>query len=155
MQHRFTHRLPAEVGALAGCLRALEESDAYQQMPPPLRFVTELVLDELVSNTIKYGGPGSHTIEVTVEWNGRDLQVRIEDDALPFNPWEQSAMADLGEAEEQEEEPGLSAEEVQALKVGGRGLQMLYHATDTRQYERIGGRNVVTVRRRLRKPLAA
>ncbi|MGI8601700.1 MAG: ATP-binding protein [Verrucomicrobiales bacterium] len=140
-----------EVGELAQCLRALEECEAYQQMPPSLRFVTELVLDELVSNTIKYGGPGNHEITTTVDWNGQQLSVRIVDDALPFNPWEQSAMGELDDEEERESAPS----DHQALKVGGRGLQMLRRATDTREYERTAGKNIVTVTRHLRRPLAA
>jgi anti-sigma regulatory factor (Ser/Thr protein kinase) len=140
-----------EVGELANCLRALEESECYLHMPPSLRFVTELVLDELVSNTIKYGGPGEHEITMIVEWDGSELSVRIEDDALPFNPWEQSAMGEFDDDEDHDP----TAEEIDALQVGGRGLQMLRRATDTRDYERVGGKNIVTVTRHLRRPMAA
>jgi anti-sigma regulatory factor (Ser/Thr protein kinase) len=140
-----------EVGELANCLRALEESESYRQMPPSLRFVTELVLDELVSNTIKYGGPGEHEIAMSIDWDGAELSVRIEDDALPFNPWEQSAMGEFDD----DEEHVFSAEEVDALKIGGRGLQMLRRATDTREYQRHGGKNIVTVTRHLKRPMAA
>jgi anti-sigma regulatory factor (Ser/Thr protein kinase) len=150
MTHRFSHTMRNEVGELATSLRALEESAVYQQLPPSLRFVTELVLDELVSNTIKYGGPGEHEIAIAVDWDGEELAIRIEDDALPFNPWEQSAMGDFDE-----EDPEMSAEEIQELKIGGRGLQMLLRATDTRLYERTGGKNIVTVTRHLRSRAAA
>jgi anti-sigma regulatory factor (Ser/Thr protein kinase) len=149
MTHRFSHTMRNEVGELSTCLKALEESPTYQQLPPSLRFVTELVLDELVSNTIKYGGPGEHQITTTVDWDGEELGIRIEDDALPFNPWEQSAMGDFDEGDD------LSAEEIQELQIGGRGLQMLRRATDTRNYERSGGKNIVTITRHLRSRAAA
>ena len=130
------------VASLKQCQRALENSEVYQQMPSSLRFVTELILDELASNTIKYGGPGRHTIDMRVHFDGEELLVTLEDDGLPFNPWEAAPMGDL------------ETENIQDLAIGGRGIHMLRQATDERRYEYTNGKNVITLSRLVRRPLA-
>jgi anti-sigma regulatory factor (Ser/Thr protein kinase) len=136
----FVYAIQDDVSSLKDCLKAMEESQAYQDMPSTLQYVAELVLDELVTNTIKYGGPGKHTIECDLKFDGREMEVVLTDDALPFDPWSVPPIAQL------------ETDTVESLVVGGRGIHMLRNATDSRSYERIGGKNVVRVVRAIRPP---
>lgn len=131
MSSAFTYRMGSYPASLQACLRALEESEVYEQMPPHLRFTAELILDELASNTIKYGGLDCREILFQLEFDGENMRVVVSDDAKPFNPWEEA--------------PGINDEDVENIEdipIGGRGIEMLRQATDFRHYERKDGRNI-------------
>lgn len=139
----FSYLIHGYPTSLQGCLRALEESEVYQEMPPPLQFVAELILDELASNTLKYGG--RENPEVLLELNYRDgaMRVEITDNAQPFDPWTQSPEVDDSDVDD-----------IDDLAIGGRGIHMLLQATDTRHYERRDGRNINVMTRKVHRPAA-
>jgi anti-sigma regulatory factor (Ser/Thr protein kinase) len=140
MSSAFSYRINGYSNSLQSCLRAMEDNPVYQEMPSSLQFVAELILDELASNTLKYGGAGDHEILFELDYDGGEMRVTLSDNAEPFNPWRDA--------------PGVvdnSADDLDGIGIGGRGIHMLLQATDSRHYERRDGRNIHIMTRRVRR----
>ena len=92
-----------------------------------------LLLDEFVSNVIKYGYDDTleHQIQVDVKLEGRHLTVRIEDDGKAFNPLEAPA-------------PDLDRP-VEERPIGGLGIFIARTLADSIEYRREDGRNILTM----------
>jgi serine/threonine-protein kinase RsbW len=99
-------------------------------------FAVNLALEEIVTNTISYGftDDSEHTITISLDLDGRDLHVRVEDDAMPFNPLER-------------EGPDLDAP-LADRPIGGLGVHLVRTLMDDIRYERVGTRNVLSMRKR-------
>ena len=136
----FAFTMSGYLSSLQECLRALEESAVYQEMPPSLRFVAELILDELASNTLKYGGLDCREIRFQLDFDGETMRVTLIDDAMPFDPW--------GDAPA----PQDDSDSIEDLAIGGRGVHMLKQATDLQHYERKDGKNINIVTRSVHRP---
>ena len=97
----------------------------------------ELVLDELLSNIIRYGGvePDSQPIVLELEVEADHLMIRITDAGIPFNPFDRPP-PDLELPLEQRE-------------VGGLGIHLVKHFMDEYSYDYRDKRNVVTLKKRL------
>lgn len=100
--------------------------------PPAAEFLTDLVIEELVTNTIKYGydDKAAHRIHVCIEFHDGRLCIEIRDNGHAFDPLAQEA-PDLT----------LSAEE---RPIGGLGIHLVRQMTDDVRYERRGDENIVT-----------
>jgi anti-sigma regulatory factor (Ser/Thr protein kinase) len=98
-----------------------------------------VVLDEILSNSIRHGlgGAASHTIAVTLQLSGGEIVVEIEDEGVAYDPTEAPAPVLTGTLEERNE--------------GGLGVLFVRALTDNIEYRRIGGRNRLVLRRRLRE----
>jgi sigma-B regulation protein RsbU (phosphoserine phosphatase) len=96
-----------------------------------------LVLDELVSNIIKYGYDDQlpHEIHVTVEIQGDLMTVSVEDDGKPFNPVE-APLPDLDRP-------------IEERPIGGLGVLLIRSIADALEYRRERGRNIVTLKKRV------
>ena len=140
MSSAFSYRINGYSNSLQSCLRAMEDSSVYQEMPSSLQFVAELILDELASNTLKYGGPGEHEILFELSYDGGEMRVVLSDDAEPFNPWTDAPRVD-----------DSATEDLDHIGIGGRGIHMLLQATDSRHYERRDGRNILIMTRSARR----
>ena len=134
MTSSFSHTLDGPSASLGEGLRALAESPVYGQLPPALRFVAELIFDELASNALKYGGPGRRSIVFQLDFDGEAMRVVLADDGQPFDPWQRAGVAERD-----------AATAIEDLAIGGRGIHMLKQATDTQHYERREGRNINTL----------
>lgn len=99
-------------------------------------FAVNLALEELVTNTISYGfeDGGEHVITISLDVDGPDLHVRVEDDAKAFNPLEREA-------------PDLNAP-IEDRPIGGLGVHLVRTLMDEVRYERVGARNVLSMRKR-------
>ena len=97
-----------------------------------------IMLDEFVSNVIKYGydDDGRHEIVVSMKLQDGLLTIGIEDDGKPFNPLDAPA-------------PDLNLP-VEQRPIGGLGILIAKTMADTIEYERAGGRNVLTIRKTTR-----
>lgn len=135
----FSYKIAGYPTSLQNCLGELEDSAVYQAMPTSLRFVAELILDELASNTLKYGGPDFHELICEVAYDGHQMRVRLCDDAAPFNPWTDAPKVNDD-----------TMDKLDDVKIGGRGLHMLLQATDSQHYEHRAGKNYHTLTRTLR-----
>jgi len=99
-------------------------------------FNVELVLEETLLNTILHGFGGgdsaTHTIEVRVQVTPDDVELRFEDDGKPFDPTQ-------------------AAEPVRPLSLdqaapGGLGLMLVRKLARSVHYQRVDGRNTLSVR---------
>ena len=102
-------------------------------------FEMNLALDELFTNIISYGFQDhqEHIIKVSISVEGDQLQMRIEDDGVPFNPLE-SEMPDI--------QCGI-----EECKIGGWGIHLIKKLMDDIQYQRVADNNILVLRRKIRK----
>jgi anti-sigma regulatory factor (Ser/Thr protein kinase) len=130
---RFEFSAAANRGGLASCLAAMEESPLYQSLPVRQRFAADLALDELATNTIKYGDCADSPFEFRMEYDGSLLQIQYVDRGRRFDPWKHQ------EGERQ------SLDSIEDTHIGGRGLIMMKELSTSRGYERRDDTNVVTL----------
>lgn len=96
-----------------------------------------LALEEAVTNVMMYAYPAGETgpVEVTAERDGGRLVFTVTDAGVPFDP---TAVPDadisLGVAER---------------PIGGLGIFLVRRIMDSVRYERRGGRNVLTLVKRI------
>jgi len=98
-----------------------------------------IVLDEVLSNSIRHGvaGAASHAIVVTLELSEGEIVVGVEDEGVAFDPTQAPAPVLAGTLAERKE--------------GGLGVAFVRALTDHIEYRRIDGRNRLVLRRRLRE----
>lgn len=101
----------------------------------PVKTIVQLqvVLDEVLSNVIKYAWPdgGSHEFYVSITVRNGGIEVTITDDGRPFNPLDQAP-------------PALPADG-RRPQPGGVGIHMVRQLVDSIEYVRFDGRNQVTL----------
>jgi serine/threonine-protein kinase RsbW len=127
----------SELPRVAGLVEAF---CADAGIPPALSYHINLALEELLTNTISYGfdeGAG-HAIEVRIRIEGDEVVIELADNARPFDPTKAAA-------------PDLDAS-IEDRLVGGLGVYLVKTVMDEVQYRRDGGRNRVTLKKRLPKP---
>lgn len=133
--------MPAELEELSKLAEAVEGFVEENGLPAKLGFQLNLVLDELLTNTISYGcADGAQCrLEVRLRLRGDkkkgEVVLVIEDDAAPFNPLDVPP-PDLDKPLEERE-------------VGGLGVHLVRATMDTIDYERDGGLNRLTLRKKL------
>jgi anti-sigma regulatory factor (Ser/Thr protein kinase) len=97
-------------------------------------FTVDLVLEEVVTNIIKYAylDARSHQIAVHVELTPEQALLVVEDDGQPFNPAEAT-------------EPGVERR-LEDRPIGGLGIHLVRRMVQFFEYERRGGRNHLEIR---------
>jgi len=120
--------IPSAADAVDGFLRD-------QGAGPEILYLSRLVIEELVSNTIKYGydDQAVHEIRIDARVEGGTMILEISDDGHPFNPLEAP-------------EPAFHLP-VHERPVGGLGLHLVRSMSDSVDYRRSGANNFVTVRK--------
>ena len=93
-----------------------------------------LSLDELITNIVSYGYRDSdeHEIRVTMTEQSGSLVVVLEDDGMAFDPFTDAP------------EPDLEAG-VEERPIGGLGVYLVKTLMDEVAYERLDGRNRITL----------
>ena len=99
--------------------------------PDAASFLADLVIEELVTNTIKYGydDAAAHEIDLHIGFDEGRLVIEVRDDGHAFNPLEQAAPDTTLPAEQRD--------------IGGLGIHLVRQMTDSVIYERCDGCNVV------------
>lgn len=107
------------------------------KLGPEDLFALQIVIEELVTNVIDYGGVPTGELACTVELavEERELAVVIKDRGRAYNPL-------LREAPD----VTLPAE---LRPIGGLGVHFCKKLTDAQFYERVGEWNVLTLRKKL------
>lgn len=115
----------------------VERFATENQAPDQLLSMVRLVLEEVISNIIRYGYDDNqrHDIVVHVVVAARELLIEVSDDGKPFDLTLQP-------------EPDLSLP-VEQRPVGGLGIHLVRQCMDRIEYERRDGRNWVRLIRRL------
>ncbi len=107
-------------------------------LPQKMIFKLVLVLDELITNIITYGYdlPDSHVIDVSLRCDVEILELVVSDNAKAFNP-----LCDCAEPELH-----LPLEE-RSRQIGGMGVHLVKSLMDSVSYERVDGKNVLTLKK--------
>ena len=102
-------------------------------------FEMNLALDELFTNIISYGFKDhqEHTIKINIKVEDDMLDMRIEDDGIPFNPIESRT-------------PDFQCG-IEECKIGGLGIHLIKKLMGDIQYRRIGDKNVLILSHKIRK----
>ena len=97
-----------------------------------------LAMEEAVVNVMQYAYPAgvSGEVHICAEANDERLKFVITDEGVPFDPTAQG-----------EVDTTLSAEE---RNIGGLGIHLVRNIMDSINYERVGGKNVFTLRKKLK-----
>jgi serine/threonine-protein kinase RsbW len=112
---------------------AVERFGAEQHLPNDTLTNINLVLDEVVSNVIKYGraGDSDGAINVSLVREGGRLTIEVSDDGIAFNPLETTP-------------PNLDLP-IMERPVGGLGIHIVRALTETVAYRRESDRNHLTM----------
>lgn len=132
---RLDSRL-GEIERLAGEVTRLGQAHG---LPAETVFDLNLALEETVSNIIRHGyaGRAGHGVSVTVHLAGESIAVTVEDDAAPFDPSKHPA-------------PDLTVP-LEDRPDGGMGVYLIRRLMDEVDYRREEGRNVLTLKKRIRR----
>lgn len=104
-------------------------------IPAELKMPINLALEEAVSNVMLYAYPNNHG-QVFLEFNRTDrLVFTLTDNGIPFDPTKQK-----------EADTTLSAEE---RPIGGLGIFLVRQIMDDMQYERVDGKNILTLYKKI------
>ena len=100
-------------------------------------FALQIVVEELVTNVIDYGGvpAGEHAVRVDLSMDNGELLIRIADRGKEYNPLLR-------------EDPDVTLPAEQR-PIGGLGVHFCKKLTDAQSYERRDGCNVLTLRKKL------
>jgi anti-sigma regulatory factor (Ser/Thr protein kinase) len=123
-----------------GLQKAIEEFRTFAgRHRLPIKAVSDvcIVLDELLSNVIKYGFKVNRgQIDLSLSLSGDELTAAIVDDSPPFNVLDAP-----------EPQTGLPAAE---RPVGGLGIHIVKQLSDEIRYSRSGGQNHLLIRKRVK-----
>jgi anti-sigma regulatory factor (Ser/Thr protein kinase) len=135
MPDELTLQIKTTFAAVHSANEAASQWLAERHAPGNIQYLANLVIEELVTNCIKYGyeDHGEHDVEVRVQLSANELAVIVTDDGNPFNPLELPA-------------PDLQAP-VADRPIGGLGIHLLRQMSDRMDYVRADGKNQVTVRK--------
>jgi serine/threonine-protein kinase RsbW len=98
-------------------------------------FETNLALEEIFTNIITYGHDDTnrHQVQFSLQCNEKSINIQIKDDGTPFNLLEADAV-------------DLEAD-LEQRSVGGVGIHLVRKFMDDVTYQRVGAKNVVTLRK--------
>ena len=94
-----------------------------------------LVLEEILTNIIKYSYDDTlvHEIAVEIEKDSESLKFRVEDDGKPFDPTEHY-------------NPDIE-KDFEDREIGGMGIHLIKRLMDVVEYEFSNGRNILVVKK--------
>ncbi len=127
--------LASDLSALSMLAQAIQEFGAAHALSPDFQSRLNLVLDELVTNSVNYALPALSEPELRLRLfvDQGTVVAQLEDNGEAYNPLEEAPEPDtsLGIAER---------------PIGGLGIFFVKEMTDSSTYERIDGRNRITLK---------
>jgi serine/threonine-protein kinase RsbW len=134
MEKTLTLRIANDPAELVRLAEQVGDFLAGHDAAPGTAYKVSLALEELVTNTVKYGydDRNRHEIEVSLAWEPPHLVLRLEDDGHPFDPLAAPA-------------PDMGAP-LETRTVGGLGLHLVRQMADAFTYRRAGDRNRLELR---------
>lgn len=125
--------VPAERGEITQLAEAVEQLGDREQWSGALVFKANLVIEELVLNTMTHGRhDGAMHISVAIDSAPESVKIAIIDNGKPFDPLSDAPEPDLDSA-------------VTDRAVGGLGIHMVIEMVDSVSYGRIDGQNRLTM----------
>ena len=137
-QGRMVVHLPPELAAALSVLaETVEEFAAAESLSSGVSGKLNLVLDELITNSINYGLQDvaePHLALRLASAAGRDvLEAVLEDNGSPFDPFSEAPVPD-------------TTLELDERPIGGLGVMFVKQFTESAAYERVNGLNRITLR---------
>lgn len=127
--------LASDLSALPMLAQAIKEFGAAHTLSLDLQSRLNLVLDELITNSVRYALPSLAEPELHLRLfvDQGTVVAQLEDNGEAYNPFEEAPKPDtsLGLAER---------------PIGGLGVFFVKKLTDSNTYERINGRNRITLK---------
>ncbi|MCX6271580.1 MAG: ATP-binding protein [Bacteroidetes bacterium] len=116
----------------------LENFWETHSLPARSLFETNLVVEELFTNIVFYGytDQAEHHIMIDLCVVDSELIIKIEDDAIAFNPLEKEVGDEL-------------VKPVEDRQIGGLGIHLVKTLMDKAEYLRKDGRNILTLHKNL------
>ena len=116
---------------------AVAELGEVGDWPPDLVYQVDLVLEELIVNTMNYGydDDASHEIEITLTSDEDVFTVEIIDDGHAFNPLDDAPEPDLDSG-------------IEDRPIGGLGIHLMRVMMDDVHYRREENKNHLTLIKR-------
>ncbi len=129
--------IASDLGELERLHDAVAELGEVGDWPPDLVYQVDLVLEELIVNTVNYGydDDARHEIEVTLTSDEDVFTVEIIDDGHAFNPLKDAP------------EPDLDAG-IEDRPIGGLGIHLMRVMMDDVHYRREENKNHLTLIKR-------
>ena len=136
MTEQTTLILKNDVSELDRVLNLISELCVQNSLPLDTEYDLKLALDEMVSNVAKHAFPdgGEHQFTLKIALNPEEFTARIEDDGVEFNPVNHP-------------DPDLDAP-IEVRKEGGLGIYLARQIMTSVEYERVAGKNVITMRKK-------
>ncbi|MXW49922.1 MAG: ATP-binding protein [Gammaproteobacteria bacterium] len=137
-QGRMVVHLPPDLSAALSVLaQAVERFAVAESLSGGVSGKLNLVLDELITNSISYGLQGvaePHLALRLASAEGRDvLEAVLEDNGPAFDPFSEAPVPD-------------TTLELDERPIGGLGVMFVKQFTESAGYERIDGLNRITLR---------
>lgn len=133
----FALDLPSDLAELPRLVELTQACRDRFGIPDAVVQQLDLALEEIVTNVISYAHTdgAKHVIHVSIDVDGRQLTATVEDDGRAFNPLDVPA-------------PDVSAP-IEDRQVGGLGILLVRQLMDVVRYDRLDGRNRLTLVKRL------
>jgi serine/threonine-protein kinase RsbW len=131
-------KLKNQVSELDLMAQFIEETGEELELDMELLMNLNLVLEEMVSNIIFYAYPeGTEgTIELAVESDGKELTFFINDYGREFDPTQKA-------------DPDVSINPAER-DIGGMGIFIVRNIMDKVTYQRLNGKNILTMKKVLK-----
>ena len=131
----YCFELTSNLFELNTLCRHLDECGHMLELSHRCRSELNLGLDELFTNIISYGfdDESEHQIKFTLSKVGETLVVEVEDDGIPFNPLDAA-------------DPGVPRD-LASIDIGGLGIHLMKKMVDDIDYQRIEGKNKLTLKK--------
>jgi len=129
--------LPNDLAAIGEFAEKVEAFCQTQNVATAVAYQLNLAIDELATNVISYGWDDAepHQLHIKLCRTPDRLILLIEDSAKPFNPLERSV-------------PDLAAD-IEDRLIGGLGIHFVRQFATEVAYERVEGRNRLTIEKQL------
>ena len=128
-------KIKNQVGELEKVNAFIEEIGEELQLDMELLMNLNLVMEEMVSNVIFYAYPEGKTadIELSAECNGRELTFVLSDKGREFDPtMKEDADTDVDPLDRE---------------IGGMGIYIVKNIMNEVTYQRLEGRNLLTMKK--------
>ncbi len=133
MSPPYSFTIVTDPGELDRIAATVEEIGEKEHWSPELIFRVHLALEELGLNVINYGhDDGLHEIQFTVTSQAEQVTIEMTDDGRPFDPLNDAPPPDLSSS-------------LEDRRIGGQGVHLVRTLMDQVQYERISGKNHITL----------
>jgi len=134
----YTFELKNDQSELERLCQKCEELGSSIGLSDKSVFEINLALDELFTNIISYGfqDQQEHIIKIKITVEGEQLQMKIEDDGIPFNPLAS-------------EPPDVQCG-IEECQIGGLGIHLIRKLMDDIKYQRVADKNVLVLKRQIK-----